>query len=266
MNLLRTIRSRLWVGFGITIALILAAGTLAVISLQRSGLRNEAIVSEMRQEQESVQQVANRLLQEVAAGMRYLNTGTPSDGERYAALADEADNLRRSTVKMAALSSVERQRLEELGTLQGTVEVGIGVAHAYQAIGRPADATAVLAKNASALDKVDRALESLRAEGQRRMAERQNDSALTRRRNESLLALVVMLAVAVGTLSAITTSRAITRPLGALTTDMEAIGRGDLRSSDIRLQALGAAEYETLAAAFDQARERLRGLLTEMQR
>ena len=33
MNLLRTIRSRLWVGFGITIALILAAGTLAVISL-----------------------------------------------------------------------------------------------------------------------------------------------------------------------------------------------------------------------------------------
>jgi methyl-accepting chemotaxis protein len=47
---------------------------------------------------------------------------------------------------------------------------------------------------------------------------------------------------------------------------MDAIGRGDLRRSDVRHQALGAAEYEALAAAFDQARERLRSLLSEMQR
>ena len=266
MNILRTIRARLWVGFGITVVLILGAGVLAGIALQRAGRRSEAIVGEMRQEQESVQQVAYRLLQEVAAGMRYLNTSAESDGTRYAALADEADLTRRNTVKLPALSSVERQKLEELGTLQGTVEVGIGVAHAYRAIGKPAEAAAVLAKNSVALDQVDRALESLRGEGQRRMAERQNDAAHILRQNESLLGLVIVLAMAVGILSSISTSRAVTRPLAALTRDMEAIGRGDLRRSDVRRQALGAAEYETLAAAFDQARERLRGLLSEMQR
>ena len=266
MNILRTIRARLWVGFGITVVLILGAGVLAGIALQRAGRRSEAIVGEMRQEQESVQQVAYRLLQEVAAGMRYLNTGAESDGNRYAALADEADLIRRNTVKLPALSSVERQKLEELGTLQGTVEVGIGVAHAYRAIGKPADAAAVLAKNSAALDQVDRTLESLRGEGQRRMAERQSDAAHTLRQNESLLGLVIVLAMAVGILSSISTSRAVTRPLAALTRDMEAIGRGDLRRSDVRRQALGAAEYETLAASFDQARERLRGLLSEMQR
>jgi methyl-accepting chemotaxis protein len=47
---------------------------------------------------------------------------------------------------------------------------------------------------------------------------------------------------------------------------MDAIGRGDLRKSDIQEEARGAAEYEQLASAFDQARERLRGLLSEMQR
>jgi methyl-accepting chemotaxis protein len=146
------------------------------------------------------------------------------------------------------------------------VEVGIGAAHAYRAIGKPTEAAAVLAKNSAALDQVDRALESLRAEGQRRMAERQNDAAHTLRQNESLLSLVIVLAMAVGILSSISTSRAVTRPLAALTRDMEAIGRGDLRRSDVRRQALGAAEYETLAAAFDQARERLRELLSEMQR
>ena len=132
----------------------------------------------MRQEQESVQQVAYRLLQEVAAGMRYLNTSAEADGARYATLADEADRLRRNTVKLPTLSSAERQKLEELGTLQGTVEVGIGVAHAYRAIGKPAEAAAVLAKNSAALDRVDRTLEGLRGEGQRRMAERQNSAAL----------------------------------------------------------------------------------------
>ena len=266
MKVLRTIRSRLLVGFGITLLLIVAAGVLAGVALQRAGRRSEAIVGALRLEQESVQQVAYRLLQEVAAGMRYVNTGADADGARYSALADEADRLRRSTVKLPALSSAERQKLEELGTLQGTVEVGIGIAHAYRAIGKPSEAAAVLAKNAEALDQVDRALETLRAEGQRRMAERQNAAALTLRRNESLLALVVLLAVAVGLLSSITTSRAVTRPLAALTRDMEAIGRGDLRRSDVRSETLGAAEYEALAASFDQARERLRSLLSEMQR
>jgi methyl-accepting chemotaxis protein len=264
--MLATIRARLWAGFGITILLILAAGVLAAMALQRAGRRSEVIVGEMRVEQESVQQVAYRLLQEVAAGMRYLNTGADVDGARYAALADEADRERRNTVKLPALSSAERQKLEELGTLQGTVEVGIGVAHAYRAIGRPAVAAAVLAKTSAALDQVDRTLEALRAEGQRRMAERQSDAARTLRQNESMLALMVLLAVAVGVLSSITTSRAVTRPLAALTRDMEAIGRGDLRRSDVRRHALGAAEYEALAAAFDQARERLRSLLGEMQR
>ncbi len=266
MRPVATIRARLWLGFGITVALILAAGFLAGLSLRRAGRRSEAIVVEMRDEQERVQQVAYRLLQEVAAGMRYLNTGAESDGTRYAALADEADRVRRSTVKWPALSSAERQKLEELGTLQGTVEVGIGVAHAYSAIGKASEAAAVLAKNAAALDQVDRTLEGLRAEGQRRLSERQNDAAVTLRRSESLLGLVVLMAVGVGILSSITTSRAITRPLKALTRDMEAIGRGDLRRSDLRREALGASEYEALAAAFDQSRERLRELLSEMQR
>jgi methyl-accepting chemotaxis protein len=266
MKALSTIRARLQAGFGITVALILAAGVLASLALQRSGKRNEALVWQMRNEQESVQQVAYRMLQEVAAGMRYLDTGAPRDALRYSALADDADRLRRATVRLDAISSAERQKLEELGTLQGTIEVGIGVAHAYRAIGRTADAAAVLERNAASLDQVDRALELLRGEGQRRMAERQRAAVLSLERYQTLLAAVVIAALLVGIVSALTTSRAITRPLRALTRDMTSIGRGDLRPSDLQREALGAAEYEALADAFDQARERLRGLLGEMQR
>ena len=265
MNALSTIRGRLRFGFGITVALILAAGLLAGFGMQRAGRQSGTLVEEMRTEQDAVQQVVYRILQEVATGMRYLNTGSPADGDRYAELANDADHRRRMAGKLHAISSVERQRLEQLGTLQGTVEVGIGVAHAYRAIGQNAEASAVLAKNAAVLDEVDKTLDALRAEGQRRMTERQADAATTLRKNEALLAAVVIAALVVGILSSVTTSRAVTRPLAALARDMGAIGRGDLRPSAIQEETLGAAEYEGLAQSFDLARERLRGLVIEMQ-
>ncbi len=265
MRLRTTIRGRLRLGFGITLSLILAAGLLAGLGLQSAGRRSEALVADMRQQQESVQQVVNRILQEVAAGMRYLNTGSSADGERYATRAEEADRLRRQAVQLSALSSAERQKLEELGALQGTMEVGIAVAHAYTAIGEHRAAAATLERNAVTLNEVDRTLEALRAEGRRRMGERQDSASAILRRNELWLGAVILAALVVGVLSSATTSRAVTRPLAALSRDLGALGRGDLRRSDLHRETLGAAEYEALADAFDQARERLRGLLAEMQ-
>ncbi|CAN5918148.1 methyl-accepting chemotaxis protein [soil metagenome] len=266
MNLLRTIRGRLRLGFGITLALILAAGALAAFGLRRAGRRNDTIVSELRLQQQTTQQVAFRILRETAAGMRYLNTGLPEDESRYNALADDADHLRRDAIKLDALTGVERQKLKDLGTLQATVEAGIGVAHAYNAVGRPADASAILAKTAGALDEVDKTIESLRAQGDQRLSEQQAAATSSLNSNMAELLLLIIAALVVGVMSSITTSRAVTRPLDALTNDMLAMGRGDLRPSGLNRNALGAAEYERLADAFTQARDRLRALLAEMKR
>ena len=266
MKLLTTIRGRLRAGFGITLGLIFAAGLLAGYGLLHAGSRNEALVSDMRVQQETMQQVAFRILRETAAGMRFLSTRSPTDEARYTALADDADHLRRVAIKLDALTGEERQKLKDLGMLQATVEARIGVAHAYDAVGRSAEATAVLGKTAGALDDVDKTLESIRQEGAQRLTEQQHGAAVALRTNLALLALVILAALVVGVLSGITTSRAVTRPLDALTRDLLAMGRGDLRQSDLKHQTLGAAEYEALADAFDQTRERLRGLLAEMKR
>ncbi|CAN5392645.1 hypothetical protein BH09GEM1_BH09GEM1_38680 [soil metagenome] len=266
MSLLRTIRGRLRLGFGITLALILAAGALAGYGLRRAGARANTIVAEMRLQQQTTQQVAFRILRETAAGMRYLNTGLPDDEARYNALADDADHLRREAVKLDVLTGTERQKLKDLGTLQATVEAGIGVAHAYDAVGRAADASAALAKTSGALDEVDKTLESLRQEGDQRLSEQQQAASTALNSNMAELAALIAAALVVGVLSSITTSRAVTRPLDALTNDMLAMGRGDLRRSALNRNSLGAAEYERLADAFTEARDRLRALLAEMKR
>jgi methyl-accepting chemotaxis protein len=262
---LTTIRGRLRAGFGVTIGLLLTAGVLAGYALRVSGARNEALVAEMRLQQETTQQVAFRILRETTAGMRFLNTGSASDEARYGALSDDADRQRREAIKLDVLSGAERQKLKDLGTLQATVEAGIGGAHAYEAVGRSADATAMLGRIASALDDVDRTLEQLRQEGARRLSDRQREASSVLRRNLALLAIAIAAALIVGVLSSITTSRAVTRPMAAFTRDLTAIGRGDLRHSNLKSDTLGAAEYETIANAFDQARDRLRGLLAEMK-
>ena len=266
MILLRTIRGRLRAGFGITLALILAAGALAGYGLQQAGAGANAIVAEMRLRQQTTQQVAFRILRETAAGMRYVNTGTPDDEARYTALADDADHLRREAVKLEAISGTERQKLKDLGTLQATVEAGIGMAHAYNAVGRVADASAVLAKTSGVLDDVDKAIESLRQQGDQRLGEQQMAASTALNRNMAALAALIVATIVVGVLSSITTSRAVTRPLDALTNDLLAMGRGDLRPSSLNRNALGAAEYERLADAFTEARDRLRALLAEMKR
>ena len=266
MRQLTTIRGRLRAGFGITLSLILAAGLLAGYGLLHAGSRNEALMADMRLQQETIQQVAFRILRESAAGMRYLNSGTAEDEARYATLADEADHLRREAIKVEALSGAERQKLKDLGTMQATVEAGIGTAHAYAAVGRGSDATAALSKITASLEEVDKTLESLRQEGAQRLSEQQQAAAGIVRNNILLLSAVILAALMVGVISSITTSRAVTRPLDALTRDLQAMGRGDLRQSSLTREKLGAAEYEALAAAFDQARERLRGLLGEMMK
>jgi methyl-accepting chemotaxis protein len=266
MRLLTTIRGRLRAGFGVTLGLILVAGLLAGYGLLQAGSRNEALLSDMRLQQETMQQVAFRILRETAAGMRYLSTSSAADESRYTALADEADRLRRQAIKVDALSGVERQKLQDLGILQATVEAGIGIAHAYDAVGRQVESNAALAKTSAALDDVDKTLESLRQEGAQRLSEQQHAASVTLRSNIAVLAFVILSALIVGILSSITTSRAVTRPLDVLTRDVVAMGHGDLRRSDLKIQTLGAAEYEALADAFDEARERLRGLLAEMKR
>ena len=263
---LNTIRGRLRAGFGVTLGLILIAGLLAGYALRSSGMRNEALVAEMRLQQETTQQVAFRILRETAAGMRYLNTLSAPDEARYNTLSDDADRQRREAIKLDILSAAERQKLQDLGTLQATVEAGIGAAHAYESTGKTAEAAAMLGRIATALDDVDRTLEQLRQEGARRLSDRQRDASNVLKRNLTLLAIAIIAALIVGIVSSVTTSRAVTKPMGALTRDLMAIGRGDLRQSDLKRETLGAAEYETIADAFDQARERLRGLLAEMKR
>ena len=262
---LSTIRSRLRLGFGLTLALLLSAGLFAGTNMQQRGKQNRDLVIELRIQQEAIQQVALYMLRESAAGFAYATTGTLTDEATYWQLGEQADSLRRMAVSLTQLSTVERQKLEELGLLQSRIEIGVALAHAERVLGRVDAAATEMAKNAGLLDDLDATLKALRAEGALRLDSREALLADELAGDLRMLGFFIVAALAVGFLSSVTTAKAVTRPLAALTRDLVALGEGDLRPSNLTAEISGVAEYEVLAQAFANTRHRLSELLDAMK-
>lgn len=260
----RTIRGRLQLGFGATLALILVAGAVALYALRRNNEQSGEQVRLLEEQFETSQRVAATIMREITAGVLFVNTGGESDRARYEGLADRADSLRRTAMALSALSPLERTQLEEVGRLQGAVEVHLAVANAHRETGRPADASRVLALGIADADKMDTALEALRRGATVRTAARRAAMEESLQHSEQTLVVIVLITLAVAILSGVTTVSAVTRPLRNFGIEVEAIGAGDLRD-DAYANTDTAEEYAQLSASLGRTRQRLRLLLERVQ-
>ena len=260
----RTIRGRLQLGFGATLALILVAGAVALYALRRNNEQSAEQVRLLEEQFETSQRVATTIMREVTAGMLYVNTGGEADRTRYESLAENADSLRRLAMAISALSPLERTQLEEVGRLQGAVEVHLAVANAHRETGRPADAARVLARGIAEADKMDAALEALRRGATVRTAARRAAMESGLEHSEQTLVLIVLVTLGVAIVSGVTTVGAVTKPLRTFGLEVEAIGAGDLRD-DIYNTGDSAEEYSQLSASLGRTRQRLRTLLERVQ-
>ena len=263
---LATIRARLIAGFGTSIGLLLLAGVLGWYGLNRSNTEAEATVRGLADRSEFTEQATTTVLRELVAGLRYLTNGTPEDEAQYRHLVAEAEMLRRDALNQGILRADERQRLEAIGTLQAAMEVRIAVTHAWQVVGNEANAQRVLQQTSRDMQAIETELQALR-----RAARTGAEDSMNRMRDglwraEFLLAIVVASAFGVAAFFGLSTARAVTHPLVRLRDEMMAIGAGDLRDPDSDLRLSGVArEYAELIDAMQQARERLRRLLSRVQ-
>jgi methyl-accepting chemotaxis protein len=263
---LTTIRARLVAGFGSSITLLLAGGLLGWYGLSRSNRDAEQTVRALAERSEFIERTTNTVLRELVAGLRYLSTGRSDDERRYRSLVAEAETLRTDILRRGALAAAERRHLERIGQLQATLEVRIAVTRAWQVAGNAAGAERVLAQTTRDIELIENELQSLR-NGARQSAE----ANMERMRGvlfkaEASLGVVVALAFGVAAFFGLSTARAVADPLVQLRDEMMAIGAGDLREPTIDLRFGGVAqEYAELIDAMQQARERLRLLLSRVQ-
>lgn len=266
MILLRTIRARLIAGFGTSIGLLLVGGIVGWYGLTRSNAQADTTVRALADRSEFTERATTTILRELVAGLRYLNSRSDSDQSQYLVLVDQADRLRRDAIKQQMLRPEERRRLENLGQLKAALEVRIATTHAWQVVGREDDALRVLQHTGKDIQSIEGELQALRSEARNGANESMERMHNGLRRAEVILAVVVALAFGLAAFFGISTSRAVTSPLAQLREEMAAIGAGDLRlPATVGSSARVAQEYAELIAAMQQARERLRLLLTRVQ-
>ena len=269
---LATIRGRLIAGFGTSIGLLLLAGLLGWYGLKRANREAEDTVRALADRSEFTEQATTTVLQELVAGLRFLTSRSPKDEAQYTNLVAATERLRRDAMSQGTLPNDDRQRLEAIGALQAAIEVRIAVAHAWQVVGSEANAQRVLQETTRDMRAIEKELQALR-----RAARTGAEESIDRMRDglwraELLLAIVVASAFGVAAFFGLSTARAVTEPLVRLRDEIMAIGAGDLRDlrdrpePDIDLDRSGIArEYAELIDAMQQARERLRRLLSRVQ-
>jgi methyl-accepting chemotaxis protein len=263
---LRTIRSRLVAGFGASISLLVLAGLLGWYGLTRTNAQAEQTVLALADRSDFIERASSTILRELVAGMRYLSSGTDEDRAQYLTLVDQADALRRDAIQQEMLQAEERRRLESIGQLQAALEVRIAVTRAWQTVGMQADARIALEQTTKEMAAIESELAALRRAARGGAMGSVNTMRAGLRQAEWSLAVVMALAFAVAAFFGVSTSRAVTAPLGRLREEMAAIGAGDLRLPQRGDgEPVVAAEYADLMTAMGQARERLRLLLTRVR-
>ena len=261
---LRTIRGRLLVGFSATLAALIASGVLSIFAIQR-------LYRDMGTAVSAASKISTLLFEGYDVTLRYVATAQStildSRPERVAqaeSLSVAADSLRRALLRSDALDIDDRRALEQLGAMQGRIEVRFNVARAYRDVGNPAAAARQSMLATAMLDSLFAEARHLTTVQDERAAESLKSirRAMTARR--TILFGVLVLGFAAAVLFGIWTWRAIALPLDRLTLAATALGEGDLRVS-VPVSGLDE-EYRVLASTFSRMAERLRRVVDDIQR
>jgi methyl-accepting chemotaxis protein len=255
----RTIRHRLLVGFGTTIALLVGAAVIGSVLLGRGH-------SELRHHTRDVMQVKSGLAASQEATQQYvvlaqqdLLRGREANRVRLDSLESIADSVRQWLTSGTSFGDAERGRLARIGALQSRLGTRMAIARAFQEVGRPANATAQAELAAALLDSLFTESRLLADAEDRRTATTLGSAEQRASRQQ----IVVRLMLALGFLAAVAfgyqTWRAVTRPLLRITDTARRVGEGDLTvtvdASDLD------EEYRVLAQAFGEATTRLSELV-----
>ena len=261
---LHTIRGRLVLGFGVPLGALFASGALSIYAIQR-------MYRDMRSSVSSATRLSTTLFQGYDATLRYVATAQATlldrRVERLAqaeSLSTAADSLRRVLLRSEELDTEDRRALEQLGAMQGRLEVRFAVARAYRDVGQPEAAARQAMLATSMLDSLfaeARHLTTAQEERSREALARVRRAVTSRR---AMLLVVLGLGFAGASLFGLWTWGAIMRPLDRLTSAAASLGEGDLRVS-VPVSGLDD-EYLVLATTFSRMADRLRRVVDDIQR
>jgi methyl-accepting chemotaxis protein len=259
-----TLRNRLRAGAAVIVLLVLVGAAVAVWSLNRISRDTEKRLSDLRTSSEIGTQLESLILNQIAAGERYLVTPDAQFQQQYAEYGRRAHEQRRKYKDLDDLTTAEQQKVTAVEQSHQRIEVEYALAHAQVDVG---DRDGALRRVAAVRPQTAQLEESIREIGATQ-AEKVSAAAAQMRREtqqwELILVLVALFAAAAtGALIYIAQRFWIQAPLDALAVSAQQLGAGDLRQGMNGTHGAMTREFSALSSTFEQMAGQLRTIVGE---
>jgi methyl-accepting chemotaxis protein len=257
---LSTIRGRLMVG-GVVLTVLIALGAVTSFRTLRqlSGEMKDRLTA-LRQSAQTGSRLESLIVNQIAAGERYLVAPDPQVAQRFADLGRRAHEQRRRYKDLKNLTTQEQQDIVAVEKLHSAIEVEYALAQAQMDIGDRAGALGREAAVRPRTEQLEEAISGIsEAQAQKVLTAAEELDARASRQEWFLVAASIFAVIAA--VSLITMAlRQINLPLRSLMDAATKLGQGDLR---IHLNGNMAAEFASLAGAFNGMAGQLRTIVSE---
>jgi len=249
-----TIRVRLWLGFGVLVALLLAAGVVARRAFAGMSTTISQSLSEVQAQAQLTSQLSADVAKTIEAGSRYIETRDSAAEDAFHQYGWSAHDVQQRMNDRPGQSATEVATIASIDGKLSAMEVDYALAHRLADLGRIDQARQVSAQARGDVDALlsdIQQLGSLKAQSVSRAKSALSDE--TSRRSAWLIGLITV-ALLLGILVVMFTVRHIGEPLDVLVRHAERLSAGDLSS---RAVAAMPGEFSILAAAMNQTGESL---------
>jgi methyl-accepting chemotaxis protein len=246
---LQTIRTRLWLGFGLIVALLVVAGALARQSMSRVATNIEETLSDVQSDASLMSQLTSGIARATEDATHYLESRDPASQESFRASGASAHRVASQLNRRRGQTSREIARVAEVDKYLSAVEAKYAAAHRLVDLGRADDARRTAAGARPLVDSLLTSIGALqRLKADRVNAARDDLASFASTRSWWLL-LVLVGAVGMAVLVVTVTVRSIGQPLDILVGYARRMSDGDLTA---RIDDKLPGEYEVLASTLNQ--------------
>jgi methyl-accepting chemotaxis protein len=246
----QTIRQVLTVGFSFLIMLMLAAGAVGWVSMNRMADQVTSTLADAQSDAKQASDFSNVVTQEIQAANTYLSDQDAKSDADFRRLGWEAHRLHRNFSARRDLLAEQMIRQVAIDTTLARVEASFALSHRLTDLGRLDEAHAEAQKARrmvpGLLEQLT-GLEHSRAQQLASMSAELRGQATARSR---LLVFVIVFATLIAMMIVIRTGRAVGRPLRLLVKHAIQLSHGDLQQ---RTEGEMPGEFRTLADAMNHA-------------
>ena len=246
----QTIRQVLTVGFSFLILLMLAAGAVGWLSMNKMADQVTSTLADAQQDAKQASDFSNVVTQEIQAANTYLSDQDAKSDAEFRRLGWEAHRLHRNFSARRDVLAEQITRQVAIDTTLARVEASFALSHRLTDLGRLDEAHAEAQrarKMVPGLLEQLTGLEHSRAQQLASMSLELRGQATGRSR---LLVFVIIFATLIAIMIVIRTGRAVGRPLRLLVKHAIQLSHGDLQQ---RTEGEMPGEFRTLADAMNHA-------------